>query len=455
MFKLLLIWRYFITRRVAMLAVGAIALLVMMVLVVLSVMTGLLNDTRSRNHAWTGDMVITRDSLVGFGYYDEFMTELRNSPVVDNAAAVVHTFGLLSEGTAVELYGIRLDEFCQTTNFADTLYHQKQNKNANFQVPEIGLGLTPQQASNGCIMGIYQLPSGWDTRSLEIMHDNYLIPGGGAAWTVTVFGLTWRGTLAGTGAGASEKFYYVDDSQSSLVDIDRMAMYIDFAQLQRLAWMDGSDGGIKRAHEIRVKLSENVSLNHALHEIETLWQNFKNKWGHEPQGNLLADVKVQTWKQFRRSHIAVAENEKAMMVVVFVLVGSMAVFIIFAIFYMIVLEKYRDLGVIKSLGGSSWAVSSLFLGYGLLVGITGSALGTAAGVLIVTHSNNIEALLNRHWGFRLWDPTMYAISRIPDVVDVSQAAAIVLCAVLACVLGALIPALRAGRLPAVNALRVE
>ena len=71
MYKLLLIWRYFLKKRVAYIAVLAVLLLVMLVLVVLSIMSGLLEDTRQRNHRWTGDLVVGRDSLVGFAYYDE------------------------------------------------------------------------------------------------------------------------------------------------------------------------------------------------------------------------------------------------------------------------------------------------------------------------------------------------------------------------------------------------
>jgi len=456
MFRLLLIWRYFISRRVAFLAVGAVALLVMMVLVVLSVMTGLLDDTRKRNHNWSGDVILSRDSLVGFGYYDEFITVLDECELVEESTAVVRTFGLLGAGGTAEFYGVRLDEFCRVTEFKDTLWYQKNKGEVNFEVPAGGMAVSAEQRRRGGIAGVYQLHGGWDKEGLKLQRESWLRPGNDG-WMVTVFGVTYRGTLAGAGLGTSQMFYYVDDSDSGLVDIDRMALYVDFAELQGLCSMDGSDGGVSRASEIRVRLKDGVELWQGKNEVGRLWREFKLKWGREKQGKLLDDVKVQSWKGFRRDQIAIAENEKAMMTVVFVLIGLMAVFIIFAIFYMIVLEKYRDLGIIKSVGGSGWAVSSLFLGYGLLVGIVGSVTGTVAGVLIVINSNEIEAFLNRHipGGFQIWDPSMYAISRIPDVVDVSQAIVICCVAILACVLGALIPACRAGSLVAVDALRVE
>ena len=102
-------------------------------------------------------------------------------------------------------------------------------------------------------------------------------------------------------------------------------------------------------------------------------------------------------------------------------------------------------------GGSGWGVSQIFLGYGMLVGIVGAGVGAVAGCLIVWNSNELENWL----GIKLWDPDVYAIERIPDVVDYSQAAVIVLVAILASVAGAAIPARKAAQLEVVEALRVE
>ena len=59
---------------------------------------------------------------------------------------------------------------------------------------------------------------------------------------------------------------------------------------------------------------------------------------------------------------------------------AVAGFGILAIFTMIVVEKTRDIGILKALGASNWGVLKIFLGYGLLLGIVGAGLGTALGV---------------------------------------------------------------------------
>ena len=122
---------------------------------------------------------------------------------------------------------------------------------------------------------------------------------------------------------------------------------------------------------------------------------------------------------------------------------------------MIVTEKIKDLGIIKSVGGSSWAVCEIFLGFGALVGTVGAALGTITGAVIVINSNNIEDFLYQHFDCRLWPPEMYAIDKIPDVVNIPEAAIIAAMAIIVSTAGAAIPARRAAKLGVVEALRVE
>lgn len=447
MYKLLLIWRYFLKKRVAYIAVLAVLLLVMLVLVVLSIMSGLLEDTRRRNHRWTGDLVVGRDSLVGFAYYDEWIAALQNHPQVEAAAPVIKTFGLIQGGGARQLMGIDMESWCRVTHFQQTLFYQKNGRLPSFAVPAAdSLPPDSQPDLRGCILGYYMLAG----------QQGFLRPGPAAAkLSVTVFGLNSRGQLAGSGIGEQQFFWYVDDSESGLVDIDSSVLYVDFHRLQKLCYMDGLDGQPRRASEVRIKLKENVSLAAGKTAIAGLWRQFATQYQGKPSSHLLADVRIETWKEYRRSRIAPAEKEKSLMIVIFAMIGFVAVFIIFAIFYMIVTEKIKDLGIVKSVGGSRLGISQIFLGYGALVGLVGAVIGTILGILIVTHSNEIEGLLNAWFGFRLWDPDVYAISRIPDAVDYGQAAVIGLVAILACILGASLPARRAAKLEVVETLRVD
>ena len=459
MYKLLLIWRYFRHKRIALVAVAAVALLVMMVVVVLSVLSGLLEETRARNHRWAGDVVISRDSLVGFPYYQEFINELQSRKLAAEATPVIRTFGLEGEKleSSVQIYGLRLAEFCRVTDFQETLYYQKAQPAPDFNVPpnprleELGRGLSPEESRRGCIISIYQL-----VRRRSVLKElrQEWRPEQHRFYYLTVFALDASGTLAGTGTGEHQRFFYVDDSDSGLVDLDVNSFYLDFDELQKLLWMDGSDKGPKRTNEIRVRLPQGVELETGRQAIASAWREFAAARAGAA-ARLLRDVKVETWQSFRRGQIAPAEKEKSLMAVIFLMIGFVAAFIIFAIFYMIVVEKIRDLGILKSVGAPRWGVGQIFIGFGIFVGVIGTILGTSAGVLIVTHSNEIEGRLGAWFDFKLWDPDVYAISRIPDTVDWSQVAAIAAVAIGVSVLGAIFPARRAARLQVVEALRVE
>jgi len=124
-------------------------------------------------------------------------------------------------------------------------------------------------------------------------------------------------------------------------------------------------------------------------------------------------------------------------------------------FYMIVLEKTRDIGVLRAIGASRGGIMGLFVGYGLAIGVVGSLLGLAIAVAIVTNLNEIQGLLNTWFGWQMWDPKTYFFDRIPDTVNYSEALRVVAGAIVSSVVGALIPAWIAGRLKPVDALRYE
>ncbi len=88
------------------------------------------------------------------------------------------------------------------------------------------------------------------------------------------------------------------------------------------------------------------------------------------------------------------EVESAILNVLLFLIIAVAGFGILAIFYMIVVEKTRDIGVLKALGASSRGVMSIFLTYGLSLGVVGSGVGVILGLLFVHYINEIEGVLS-------------------------------------------------------------
>ena len=109
--------------------------------------------------------------------------------------------------------------------------------------------------------------------------------------------------------------------------------------------------------------------------------------------------------------------ETAILNVLLFLIIAVAGFGILAIFFMIVVEKTRDIGILKSLGASGRGVMGIFLGYGLSLGIVGAGVGMVLGLLFVAYINEIADLLGRITGRPVFDPSIYYFHEIPTIVE--------------------------------------
>ena len=164
---------------------------------------------------------------------------------------------------------------------------------------------------------------------------------------------------------------------------------------------------------------------------------------------------VSTWQDKQSALLAAVQMETAILNVLLFLIIAVAGFGILAIFFTIVVEKTRDIGILKSLGASGWGVMGIFLSYGLALGLLGSGVGMGLGLLIVAKINWIADMLGEITGRPVFDPEIYYFYKIPAIVDPVTVTWVVLGAVGIAVLASVMPAVRAARLHPVEALRYE
>ena len=100
--------------------------------------------------------------------------------------------------------------------------------------------------------------------------------------------------------------------------------------------------------------------------------------------------RVSTWEQKQGPLLGAVAIEQSILNILLFFIIAVAGFGILAIFSMIVVEKTRDIGVMKALGASTAGIRGIFLGYGLLLGAVGSGVGMAGGLLFVHYINEIE-----------------------------------------------------------------
>jgi lipoprotein-releasing system permease protein len=167
-------------------------------------------------------------------------------------------------------------------------------------------------------------------------------------------------------------------------------------------------------------------------------------------------VRVETWEVRQRKFIAAVEKEKVLVLILFGVISVVAVFLILCIFYMIVVEKTRDIGILKSLGAGAYGVAAVFIIYGAAIGIVGATAGLAVGTVFVHRINEIQDwLAGIHPELRVWRADVYTFDSIPNIVKPTEAAVIFVVAILASALGAVVPAIVAARRQPVEALRYE
>lgn len=283
----------------------------------------------------------------------------------------------------------------------------------------------------------------------------------GSIMTVAVLPLTTQGAFVRQDP-IRLPLRYADDSRMGVYEIDSVCAYVDFEMLQRTMEMgplrltDGTGYTSPRASQVLIKLTDGQDILAVRERLVEEWKQFALEWPHERDWQPMGNVRIDTWEEQQALFIAAVQKEKILVLTLFSVISAVAIFLVLCIFYMIVTEKTRDIGILKSVGASAGGVTGVFLAYGAAIGLVGASLGTWIGTVFVHNINTFQDWIARiHPGLRIWSPEVYTFDIIPDTVKFEDAAVIFIVAIVSSVLGAAFPALRAGRTWPVEALRYE
>jgi lipoprotein-releasing system permease protein len=159
------------------------------------------------------------------------------------------------------------------------------------------------------------------------------------------------------------------------------------------------------------------------------------------------DLRANNWIDLNRNLFVWMKLEKTVMFLILALIVLVAAFNIVATLFMVVIEKRRDIGVLRTLGATPALVLTVFLGEGLLIGV----LGTAGGALL---GSTLIALLKRYPFVHL-PGDVYFIETLPVRPEAGDFAVVILAALVLCLVASWYPAWRASRLDPIEAIRQQ
>jgi len=233
----------------------------------------------------------------------------------------------------------------------------------------------------------------------------------------------------------------VDVFKSGMSEYDSNLVFMNLDYLQEMRGMVDPVTDERSFTTIQIKLKD---YRYADEVVERLRAAF-------PPGI----YSVRTWEQKQGPLLAAVAVESAILNVLLFLIIAVAGFGILAIFFMIVVEKTRDIGILKALGASSGGVLSIFVSYGLALGIVGSGVGVVLGLLFVWNINWIESWITWLTGQKVFDERIYYFPEIPTDIQPLMVVCVAFGAMAIAVLASILPARRAARLHPVEALRYE
>lgn len=513
MYRLLLCFRYLRTRYIALASIISVTLGVATLIVVNSVMAGFSAEMHERLHGLASDILIECHTSGGMPDPDAHLREIEKvcGDQLAGSSVSVHVPAMLGidfNGQLitrhVNLVGIDPKTYDTVSHFGRYLLHPENQKDASFDLREDGYATDRDSFPS----------SGWEYRRRKVLRDRAIaienarfealmdadtidsIPAGPSMafapptainepsdgrkaqefdpYTEQYFGLVlgistssvrYRDadnnvvdqyycrpgddvrmmfpSASDDPKVLNQRFTVVDMYESGMSEYDSTFAFCRLDELQNLRGMIDPESGQTSVTTIQLKLAAGADLNAVR---DALRRRFPpNVYAYD----------IQTWRDMQGPLLAAVRLETTILNILLFLIIAVAGFGILATFFMIVVEKTRDIGTLKALGASGGGVMSIFLSYGLLLGFVGSGAGLVGGLVFVDHINEIAGVIEKITGQEVFDPTVYYFTEIPTIIHPFTLVWVMAGAVGIAALASVLPALRAARMHPVRALRFE
>ncbi|MBU5638249.1 lipoprotein-releasing ABC transporter permease subunit [Geomonas sp. Red69] len=164
---------------------------------------------------------------------------------------------------------------------------------------------------------------------------------------------------------------------------------------------------------------------------------------------------ARDWMQMNKNILFALKTEKSVMFIILTLIVLVAAFGIASTLFMVVMEKTRDIAILKSMGATSRSIMRIFVFEGLIIGVLGTIIGVLGGLLVALNLEPIVSVIQKLTGFELFSKDIYYLDHFPSQVVTSDVVLISVTAVLISFAATLYPSWAASRMAPAEALRYE
>ena len=250
--------------------------------------------------------------------------------------------------------------------------------------------------------------------------------------TITVMSPAGIQTLVGT-LPKQENFKIVSIFDSGLSDYNENIAYINLETLESFFNKNKED----RFLEFYFKDPKNIEIHK---------KNLKTQF---------PDSLVYTWSDMNKSLFSALKVERNVMFIILSLIIIVAAFNIISGLTILVKNKTRDIGILKSIGVSSKSIKKIFFLVGFFIGTSATLFGVVVGTLFSIYIENIRQFISNIFGISLFPEDIYILNSMPSEININSIIIISLCSIIATILVSIYPASKASSLDAVKTLKYE
>lgn len=395
-------------------SVGGVALGVMALIIVIAVMSGFGKDLRDKILGTNSHVVVTNVSRTGMEDYEVIIKKIAQIEGVNAAAPfilsqVMLTYGSNSAGVVVR--GVDPDREAEVSDLEKNLIQ------GSLKMLEESESSSGKSQRDGIILG------------KELAHRLRVEQGDAVAMVSPASRVTPMGLIP-----KIKLFQVVGFFESGMFEYDSNLAFISMGSAQKFFAMKGKVSGIEiqvrdieKADQVAAKIQENLGFPYY----------------------------ARDWMKMNKNLFSALRLEKIVMFIILILIILVAAFNIVSTLFMVVMEKSKEIAILKSMGASRFSIMKIFSYQGLIIGVVGTAIGCVGGFTVVPNLNEIVGVIENIFGFTAFPSDVYYLDKLPSEIQYFDSFLIVIFSIIICFVASLYPAWRASRMDPVEGLRYE